>query len=941
MDNRSKALDFDFLRQEGIRLLQKMSGTEWTDYNLHDPGVTILEYLCYALTDLAYRTNFDFEDLIAQPDGSINYQLNSFIKPYLALSSRPVTINDFRKLLIDKIPEVENIWIAPIRSKFSKNALKGLYKFYVQVNIDHVKPLSEGKLNRKLKRDVQKLFVAHRNLCEDASDEVHILQPENIVVNANLIIAQDTLPENVVASVYYTIEKFLNPTVRFYTEQELLNKDLKLDEIYTGPLLDGGFIPDDELRPRTLTIDPLELIKRLSLIKGVTNLNGLQINGRSTQSFTIDEANFPYFNIETSKIQLFRDGIIVSIKPSLVEDILHNLREMADKRYVHSFNKIHPKEITGNYRASDYHSLQRIFPVVYGIGEEGLSGQASVISHAHAKQLKAYLAIFEQVMANYLAQMGNLNGLFSNLVDQNISRTYYGQQLHDIPDFSTIIADNDSNEEGRWKSYFDHLSSTSYSDFLTRGVESQEDCVERKNKMLDHLLARFNEALFTYPIEQYDKLYGKNNKSLLSQKQLIWKSEMLRHITELSEARSFGFNYLDDLNNGEDYDFRKKMYRLLYIHHHTADSLLAVFNQNLKVEKVVKYVPSEFEVAFSMGPEEIEEMVDQSSIRKITTLSFKEYQEIVNSGKLTPYPEEGMNGSTIFREQPVSFLKHALDIDNYRFANDPQHQEMTLLLYKDPELENWLTVNRYENYSLAVSALDELLNLFIKISADSEGFYLVEHILLRPRVVSKNFGFRFYNEMGICILERSPDLVFQEREDEIEALLALNEKMEGATLDQLMDKILGHYTVPTIKVQNTSFFTSSDFEKAENLIHCLKQYRIQGESENCYFEMTVRQDEKVIVEDHFSFKLSIILPEWPARFQDESFRKFVKDLFHIQLPMHLRPVFYWLNIQQMPVFEEIYFSWLKELKTNSDANERMSATNLNIFLNTCQSDDAE
>ena len=44
---------FELLKREGLRLLQEMSGSLWPDYNLHDPGVTILEQLCYALTCIA------------------------------------------------------------------------------------------------------------------------------------------------------------------------------------------------------------------------------------------------------------------------------------------------------------------------------------------------------------------------------------------------------------------------------------------------------------------------------------------------------------------------------------------------------------------------------------------------------------------------------------------------------------------------------------------------------------------------------------------------------------------------------------------------------------------------------------------------------------------------------------------------------------------------
>ncbi|MCP4658446.1 MAG: hypothetical protein GY856_23780, partial [bacterium] len=48
-------MDYTSLRQEGIRHLERMAGGRWTDFNVHDPGITILEQLCYALTDLGYR----------------------------------------------------------------------------------------------------------------------------------------------------------------------------------------------------------------------------------------------------------------------------------------------------------------------------------------------------------------------------------------------------------------------------------------------------------------------------------------------------------------------------------------------------------------------------------------------------------------------------------------------------------------------------------------------------------------------------------------------------------------------------------------------------------------------------------------------------------------------------------------------------------------------
>ena len=62
--NPKKVIDYDSLLRDGISLIQKFSGNKWTDYNFHDPGITILEQLCYALTDLGYRSNFKVEDLL-------------------------------------------------------------------------------------------------------------------------------------------------------------------------------------------------------------------------------------------------------------------------------------------------------------------------------------------------------------------------------------------------------------------------------------------------------------------------------------------------------------------------------------------------------------------------------------------------------------------------------------------------------------------------------------------------------------------------------------------------------------------------------------------------------------------------------------------------------------------------------------------------------------
>src|SRR6185503_14221894 len=56
--DQSESLDYALLRKNGIDYITALGSDFWTDFNIHDPGITLLEALCYALTDLAYRTSF-------------------------------------------------------------------------------------------------------------------------------------------------------------------------------------------------------------------------------------------------------------------------------------------------------------------------------------------------------------------------------------------------------------------------------------------------------------------------------------------------------------------------------------------------------------------------------------------------------------------------------------------------------------------------------------------------------------------------------------------------------------------------------------------------------------------------------------------------------------------------------------------------------------------
>jgi hypothetical protein len=152
------AEDYQRLRKLGLSHIEKMSSDIWTDYNVHDPGITTLEMLCYALTDLGYRTSFDVKDLIASEDGK-----SELFTARTILTNNATTINDLRKLIID-IQGVKNAWIQLSekqekdiwidcdksiltfnkKTDFKSVELKGLYHVTLELDDDELL----GDLNR-------------------------------------------------------------------------------------------------------------------------------------------------------------------------------------------------------------------------------------------------------------------------------------------------------------------------------------------------------------------------------------------------------------------------------------------------------------------------------------------------------------------------------------------------------------------------------------------------------------------------------------------------------------------------------------------------------------------------------------------------------------------------------------------------------------------------
>ena len=96
------SMQYKTLRDLCVERIQELSGKLWTDYNSHDPGITILEALSYVITDLGYRANYEIKEILAQDIDDPEYRdIKNFYTARQILPTRPLTENDFRKLMID------------------------------------------------------------------------------------------------------------------------------------------------------------------------------------------------------------------------------------------------------------------------------------------------------------------------------------------------------------------------------------------------------------------------------------------------------------------------------------------------------------------------------------------------------------------------------------------------------------------------------------------------------------------------------------------------------------------------------------------------------------------------------------------------------------------------------------------------------------------------
>jgi len=698
---------FDSLRREAIELIQHYSGDSWTDYNLHDPGITILEQLVYAITDLIYRSEFAVEDFLVDEDGRLDLEACSLRQAADIFPCRPTTVSDYRKLLLDAVPEIDNLWISAMPE--DSGGYRGLYRLSV-------------KLANWLDRQARETAIEHlrasyhaaRNLCEDLG-EIEVVENLEYALCASIEIGSERNPEDLLAEIYFACARRMarSISIAHYDQAEVGARSL--DRLFEGPLTSHGFFFDEEMHAHQTEFLVSTLFATINSIDGVDHIEDLYLARGDERHYDRIAADGPGQAFDLLIPGRAEDlGVSLSINgrelPISMREVTARVEELKFRYYVSRSKAQDPSllsdPITGVARPFErYYSIQNQFPVVYGINRYGVPESAAPDVRARARQLKAYLLIFEQLMANFLANLGAVGTLFSTRTEP---RSSYALQSLDERQIHDLEAVYPRDPEA----------------FLSHLIADFDDFDERKNRLLDYLLSIYGERFSQGSLRHFNYYY---NSEELGGAILDKKIAFLNSIVELGRDRAAAPDYRAAAGGDQSGLSRRVATLLGFEQRPTQATTLALREQELELVSHDAYRQQ-------TEGSDYYRLIDDPETETGTAGDFEQ-------PPFTP-PERGVSlqelrdrlaGILPLKASVLSakLLRKGVRINRYRVGR-PQSNSGYQLLFRIDDRVYWV-LGSFADRSAAVRAANDLRSYLILLNQSCEGLHVVERILLRPQ----------------------------------------------------------------------------------------------------------------------------------------------------------------------------------------------------------------
>lgn len=624
-----------------------------------------------------------------------------------------------------------------LKSKITKNLTKILTQLNQKITYTRIFDvyLQKIKYVRSIIHAAHVKLMDNRNLCEDVID-IDTVKAVEIAICADI----DVLPpydlEKILAQVYYRIYKYFSPSVQFYLLKELLSKGISVDNIFEGPKLNHGFIDTEELQASQLRseIRVSDLINEIMEIEGVRSINNIMLTAYHSDGKPVLPSekwclhlpvySMPVLNIHKSKILFSKDRIPFS--PNLQEafDTYQYLKGISERpKLIGQLNDLSvPK---GSYfDFSQYYTLQYELPQTYGVSAFGLPTTASDERKAQSLQLRAYLMFFDQLLADFFAQLHHAKKLLS--IDTTLDRTYFSNYISDVLDIDKVY--NTTNLSAIFDAPVQDASdvSRSHRDL----VEDTSTYYKRRNKFLDHLIARFSESFNEYVLMMYDIEGKKANQNELIKD----KINFLKDYPTTSSERGRGYDYTqpswvspshskeEKIKRSKNVSgLEKRIARLTGIDNYSRRNLFCL--PDIKITKAGTL----YSFSLKDGTDTWLISMTESNFdspEKVDGIVNSVYENFLNEGQ---YSIE-----QITRTQYFVYLR---DSSRCKIAT---------------------AAAEFTSEAKAREFIKKLI-IHFKPTCDSEGMHMIEHILLRPRfqapIVSGKSPEEIYKLMTVCLNE--------------------------------------------------------------------------------------------------------------------------------------------------------------------------------------------
>ncbi|MEZ4774818.1 MAG: hypothetical protein R3D00_16655 [Bacteroidia bacterium] len=564
------------------------------------------------------------------------------------------------------------------------------YYFFYDWEISFEKPVGKNIpsmlfTKTAVKQRALDKILSSRNLCEDLVG-IKELRPEDIGICADIELKPNVDVEETMAEILFRMENFIKPPVRFYTLEEMFSKEKSVEEIFDGPALDHGFIDDEEFR-KLIPRRPLrasDIIQELMDIPGVISVRNLVMVSFIDDRFRDEEkwelcpspdpCRIPNFSPSRSNFIFYKNERPFYANADKALQILQN-REAESFRIKHKAHQDNlPVPVGEDMELADHFPVQNDLPLNYMVGQYKVPQSASALRKGQAAQLKGFLLFFEQLFANYLAQLSHINDLFSweNPEKGDRVRTYFTQKL------------NETEIAGLPDLYAEY---TQLQVQLEAIIETPEVAHERKLRFLEHLIARFGEVFTDYSLTMFG-MY--DDKIAVSRRIIEDKQAFLTDYPKQSSERGQAYDYRYPLDSENLSGLQRRVYRKLGIH--------CVKSHNLAGERLKIVADNPGEVYFTIVDEDGEILFRSISCpSKAAMISMLDFVLLL-----------------VMEAGKIAFRVEKCDHEWQMIVDCPG---------KDDQLVG----------VLANEEAREPVIHYLKKIAHLEGFHVVEHILLRER----------------------------------------------------------------------------------------------------------------------------------------------------------------------------------------------------------------